>query len=133
VIAHILPHLIAQPIAQPLTLGQQHIPLAGKQDDVVGQRGQHVGGGDAGGQERVRLVQRRRLQVRLVEQLGEDGGELLVGAGARLAPLLARLRVVRRRVEGHQPAQLELAPAAADADGGAVLLRRDQRDAGCRV
>jgi len=41
-----------------------------------------VCGRDARGEERVRLVERRRLQVGLVEELGEDGGELLVGTGA---------------------------------------------------
>lgn len=127
-----LPELIPQAIAKPLALSEKHIPLATEQHDIVGQRSEHVIWRNAWTQPGMREIEARGLEVRVVEELSEDGGKLLVFAGAGLASLFARLRVVGWRVEGDYAADFDFGVDACCGygDGTAVFVRGDEGEGG---
>lgn len=126
-VVHTLAELLER-VAEALALGEQHVPLAAEEDDVVGQHVEHAFGRHAGAEPRVCEVQRGGLEVRVVEELSEDGGELLVGAHAGCAALGAGLRVVCWRVEGDYAADFDdgVVGFCHDGYGGAVFVGGDE-------
>ena len=87
-------------------------------------------GRDAGAEPGVREVERGGLQVRVVEELCEDGGKLVVCTGAGLAALGACLRVVGWRVEGDDAADADFGALVEDGDCGAFFAGGDEGEGG---
>lgn len=52
-------------------------------------------------------IERRWLEIRVVEEIGEDSGEVLVNPRARLSALGAGLRIIGRWIEGYYAPNFE--------------------------
>lgn len=132
VVMHAFAEVFLQAVAELFALGEQHVPFAAEEDDVVREGFEHAGGRDAGAEPGVREVEGRGLQVRVVEELSEDGGELLVRACAGCSALGSGLCVVGGRVEGDDAPDFEdcVGGFGHDGDGGAVFVGGDEGEGG---
>jgi hypothetical protein len=96
-----------QAVTELLAFGKEHVPFTAEEDNIVGESFKHAVGCDAGAKPGVCEVERWGLEVRIVEEFGEDCGEILVGTDAGGAALGAGLSVVCGWVEGDDAADLD--------------------------
>ena len=105
-VMHTLSKVLLKLVPEPFTLGKQHIPFTAEHYDIVWQRFEHACWRLAGTQPGVREVEGGGLEVGVVEEFGEDGGEVLVCADASRSSLSTGDGVIGRWIERYYASNL---------------------------